>query len=128
MAHVLIVDKNPAGRALLAWQLGLEGHEVTEAANAQEALVVLATATPDAIVTEVALPDMSGHEFIAQIRADGTAANATVIVTTETHDLSWMVRSWELGATAHLTKPVEPEAIADVIAREVRPREVAFSS
>lgn len=128
MAHVLIVDKDPAGRAVLAWQLGLEGHDVSEATNAQEALVALATYTPDVIVTEVALPDMSGHELIAQIRSDGSAGDATIIVTTETHDLSWMVRSWELGAAAHITKPMEPEAVADVIAREVRPRMVALSS
>lgn len=128
MAQVLIIDKDPAAREMLTWYLGLEGHETIEAASAHEALVALAQHSPDAIVTEVVLPDMSGHQLLASLRAQGMAADATVIVATECHDLDWMVRSWELGAAAHLTKPIGPEAIADVIAREVRPRQVVLSS
>jgi DNA-binding response OmpR family regulator len=82
----------------------------------------------DVIVTEVVLPDMSGHQLLASLHAQGIAADATVIVATECRDPDWMVRSWELGASAHLTKPIGPEAIADVIAREVRPRQVVLSS
>lgn len=128
MAQVLIIDKDPAGRAMLAWYLSLEGHTTIEAASANEALGALTHEHPDVIVTEVVLPDMSGHQLLAYLHTQGIAADATVIVATECRDLDWMVRSWELGACAHLTKPIGPEAIADVIAREVRSREVVLSS
>ncbi len=128
MARVLIIDKDEQAREMLAWYLGLEDHDVEQAGTANEALISLAHTTPDVIITEVVLPDMSGHQLIGYLRVEGIAAEASIVVVTECRDTSWMIRSWELGAVAHLTRPVGPEEIADVVARTVPAKQVALTA
>jgi CheY-like chemotaxis protein len=60
---VLLVDDDPMVRFTTADMLSYLGHSVTEAADATQALALLGKHTFDVIVTDIALPDLSGDEL-----------------------------------------------------------------
>jgi len=61
--RVLLVDDDPMVRFTTADMLSYLGHSVTEAADATQALALLGKHTFDVIVTDIALPDLSGDEL-----------------------------------------------------------------
>src|SRR5439155_12860008 len=60
--RILVVDDEPDVRAIVRDLLELEGHEVTIAANAEEALAY-AGEPPDLLLTDVVMPGMRGTEL-----------------------------------------------------------------
>ena len=70
LPRILIVDDNPDHRLILTYQLARIGtFEIHEAGDGQQALGVLATASPDLIFMNLGLPLLDGWEVIRRIRA-----------------------------------------------------------
>jgi DNA-binding response OmpR family regulator len=113
-ADVLVVDDDPDIRAMLGYALGGE-FAVRFARDGAEALAILATSPPDAMVLDVMMPGMDGYEVLEARRERGLAPHTTVVMLTCRSDERDMVRSWALGADAYLSKPTDPEAIASRI-------------
>jgi two-component system response regulator MprA len=114
---VLVVDDEPQVRATVREALALEGYEVTEASNGAEALALLTTAQPEAIVLDLWMPVMDGWAFRKAQRA--SHPDIPVIVVSAL-DLS-SERLEELGASAILGKPFDLDtlyaAVQDVLPR-----------
>jgi CheY-like chemotaxis protein len=66
---ILLVEDNPNARLLLARILSSAGHEVIESENGEEALTLLKYHRIDLVVTDLAMPKMTGFGLIAEIRA-----------------------------------------------------------
>jgi CheY-like chemotaxis protein len=115
--RILVVDDEPQLRATIREALHLEGYDVVEAGNGAEALTLLASARPDAIVLDLWMPVMDGWEFR---RAQLAAYPRIPVVVLSALDLS-NERLDELGADALIGKPFDLEvlfgAVADVLAR-----------
>lgn len=105
--RVLVVDDEPQVRATVREALALEGYEVTEASNGAEALALLTTAQPDAIVLDLWMPVMDGWVFRRAQRA--THPDIPVIVMSAL-DLS-SERLEELDASAILGKPFDLDTL-----------------
>lgn len=118
MSDVMLIDANDDSIAMLGWFLSLHGHEIRRATTVVEAFDQIADQAPDAMVIDLNLPGMSGHEFLSSLRLQGLAPNAQVVMLGEQSDARTAIRSWELGANDHLVRPVQPERIADALARE----------
>jgi DNA-binding NtrC family response regulator len=120
MSHVLVVDDEPA----ICWGfrelLRGEGHEVTIAASAEEALKVAPKCLPDTIVLDVRLPGMDGLTALKQLQAKTN--NAPVVVMTAFGNLDTAVRAVEDGAFDYLTKPFELSEANDVVRRALEHR------
>jgi len=70
MATILIVDNRPVSRGLLTNLLRSAGHQLLEAASAQEGLAI-ARATPlELIVADIVMSSIDGYEFAQTVRAD----------------------------------------------------------
>lgn len=67
--RVVLVDDETEVREAMAELLALEGHIVTQAAGARQALEILAVAAPDLVLSDVAMPDMTGWQLAAEVRA-----------------------------------------------------------
>lgn len=65
---VLVVDDNPAGRLLLLEQLRRLGHRASGAESAEQALAALSETLPDAVITDLNLPAMSGFSLAQTLR------------------------------------------------------------
>ena len=65
---VLVVDDDRALRDALRRALSLDGHDVDVAENGQHGLSRIASATPDAVVLDVGMPDIDGLEVCRRLR------------------------------------------------------------
>ena len=80
MPKVLIADDSIAVRKVAERLLTEAGFGVTLAANGEEALAYLAKETPDLVVSDVIMPDKSGYEVCAFVRARRALANTAVLL------------------------------------------------
>lgn len=109
---VLIVDDDPSIRSMLGFLFDDEGFEVSEAADGQEAIELLAgTTVPDAMVLDLMMPRLDGHGVLRQRAEQSLAADTRIVVLTAKSDPSDVVWCWELGADEFVNKPVDPEAL-----------------
>jgi signal transduction histidine kinase/ActR/RegA family two-component response regulator len=108
--HILVVDDNADGRTLTSLMLTQAGASVKAVASVREALQMLEVERPDALVSDIGLPDEDGYELIRQIRqyeAEHGGFLPTVAVTgyTRAEDRARILAA---GFQAHVPKPVDP--------------------
>jgi DNA-binding response OmpR family regulator/cellulose synthase/poly-beta-1,6-N-acetylglucosamine synthase-like glycosyltransferase len=122
-ASILVVDDDETVLVLVASALESLGYQVTTAEGAQEALARLEEATPDLVVSDVSMPDMTGFEFIERLRSSRRGRTIPFIFLTARDASEDVVTGLALGADDYLRKPFElPELVARVQAKlERRP-------
>jgi len=111
---VLVVDDEPAQRALLSYNLKAEGFHVITAQDGEEALLLIAEAAPDVILLDWMLPRVSGIEVCRQIRARPEALSSAIIMVSARSEEGDLVRGLETGADDYITKPY---SVAELLAR-----------
>ena len=109
--RVLIVDDLPANRELLRGLLEDLRHEVREASNAQEALQAVASAEPDLIFLDIAMPDLDGLAMCRQLKADPRLRLIPVVLLTAMEDRATRLMGIEAGADDFLTTPFNAEEL-----------------
>lgn len=71
---------------------------------------------PALILLDLNLPDMSGTDILARVKAEGSALKRTpVVVLTTTDDKVEIQRCYDLGCNVYITKPVNYESFAQAI-------------
>ena len=112
---ILIVDDDEPLREALRMILEAEGYEAFAVSNGREALTWMESHRPDAIVSDILMPEMDGYDFYRAVRArKAWVAMPFVFLTVMTaHEDG--VRARTLGADAYLTKPLEPEELLGTI-------------
>ncbi|HYQ69235.1 fused response regulator/phosphatase [Actinophytocola sp.] len=128
-ATILVVDDAEANRYLLSSWLRRVGYRVTEASTGAEALSSLTGERPDLLLLDVNLPDMSGLDVCAQVKADPRTAVVPVIhVSATAVEPEDEARGLTGGADAYLLEPVDPRVLVatiEAVLRYYRAREVA---
>ncbi len=99
------------GTSALEWLFGPEQRDGGQQGGAQHdeqhsAILVL---------LDLNLPDMSGLDILARIKADETMRRAPVVVLTTTDDKAEIQRCYDLGCNVYITKPVEYDGFATAI-------------
>ena len=112
---ILIVDDSALLRQISSEALTEAGYKVVQAANGQEGLQQLDFITPALIVSDLNMPVMNGLEFIRTLRQRPALKQLPVImVTTELSD-ALKQAGRNAGATAWLTKPLQPPLLLKAI-------------
>ena len=115
-AHrILVVDDNEDAATTLAVLLQLKGHQTFMAGDGKGALEVASQQQPDFVFLDIGLPDMNGLEVATKLR-ELLGAGVTLVALTGWSGDQDRRRSRASGCDAHLTKPVEPEAIDAALA------------
>ena len=116
---VLVVDDDPAFRALVSETLVAAGYAIREAGTGKEAAVLARRSRPDLVLLDVRLPDVSGHEVCKQLRDSfGETLPIVLVSGAKTDDLD-LVAGLLLGADDYLVKPIEPGELLARIRRVV---------
>ena len=119
---MLVVDDDAAVRAVMRATLGAAGFEVLEAATGIEALAHLDHVIPDAIVSDVMMPDLDGFGLVRAVRDDPVLRTVPLLFVTTRSAMDDMVNGLGLGADDYLVKPFRPaELVARVMAKVERP-------
>ena len=112
---ILVVDDNEALRYTVVRSLRDEGYQIAEAATATEGLR-LSSESPDLILLDINLPDMSGFQVCKQLKAAPLTCHIPILHISSTFvDAEYRVRGLRGGADAYLTEPIDrAELIATV--------------
>src|SRR5471032_2887989 len=105
---LLIVDDDQELCSLLVEYLTPEGFAVELLANGAAALERLARSSPDLVVLDVMLPEISGFEVLRRIRA--TSAIPVIMLTARGEEVDRVV-GLEMGADDYLPKPFSPREL-----------------
>ena len=113
--RVLVVDDNQDGARILARLLTACGHRPALAHDGPSALAAAAEHSPDVILLDIGLPGMDGYEVARQLRAhEGQDRSLLVALTGYGQDEDFR-RSQAAGFDHHLVKPVDPQALRDLL-------------
>jgi two-component system response regulator MprA len=103
MAHILVVDDEPAVRRALERALRLDSYEVELAEDGEQALDRLAERPADAVVLDVMMPGIDGIEVCRRMRAAGD--KTPVLMLTARDAIDDRVIGLDVGADDYLVKP-----------------------
>ena len=103
MARILIADDEPDTALGLRDNLQLEGYQVLEAIDGEQALEIAISHRPDLILLDVLMPKMDGFEACRRIREAGFIV-PIIMLTARTQE-SDIVRGLENGADDYIIKP-----------------------
>lgn len=99
---ILVVDDEPTFLHMVTTLLEGEGHRVVPASHADAALAAIEEHSPDLIVLDLGLPEMSGLELLSRIRP---RIEVPVIVVSGREAESERVLAFDLGADDYVVKP-----------------------
>jgi CheY-like chemotaxis protein len=113
-SSVLIVEDNDDIRIPLAMTLQNEGFNVFSAEDCRTAFDLLAHEQPDLILTDLLMPEMTGLEFIRQLRR--TAGYLDIpIIAMSAYDSTYLAAAVLAGANAALHKPEDMDKLVATI-------------
>jgi signal transduction histidine kinase/CheY-like chemotaxis protein len=113
MKKILVVDDNRAIVSSLSRIFKHHDYEVEAAYMGSQALSVVSSFNPDAILLDIGMPDMSGYDVAREIRKMGWSG--LLIALTGYGQESDKKRSLEVGCDKHLVKPVSSQTIISIL-------------
>ena len=123
--RILVVDDEPDLLELVRVNLSQAGFEVETAETGRQALERLRRATPDLLILDLMLPDLSGTEVCRHLRADPTLGGIPIIMLTARADEVDRVVGLEIGADDYVTKPFSPRELTLRVRAVLRRRQPA---
>ena len=126
---VLVVENEPAQREVLAFNLDAEGYDVVQAANGEEALIMVDEVMPDIIVLDWMMPNLSGIEVCRRLKIRPETRGISIIMLSAKSEEVDRVRGLETGADDYVIKPysiVELMARVKAQLRRTRPTTVGL--
>ncbi|MCP8890302.1 ATP-binding protein [Sphingomonas faeni] len=115
---VLVIDDDPAQRAILQALLAALGFVVHTAADGTEGLLLAERTPADIVLLDIQMPGISGWDVAARLRATHGAALRIVMVSADVHELHIGGES-RSNHNAFVTKPVELDALISLIGTQL---------
>jgi UDP-3-O-[3-hydroxymyristoyl] N-acetylglucosamine deacetylase len=115
---ILVVDDDASIRKSLQGVLLDEGYLVTEASNGLDALSLIETATPDAVLLDIWMPGLDGLETLEKIKK--SYPDLPVIMISGHATIATAVKATRMGANDFIEKPVDLEAVLLVLEKAVK--------
>ena len=108
---VLAVDDESAIREMIRFALGKSGMTVECAASGQEALEKISEQTPDILLLDWMMPNMSGPQLTRRLRKDPLTENIPIIMLTARVSEDDKVNGLNAGADDYIIKPFSPREL-----------------
>lgn len=112
---VLCVDDNRDTADTLAVMMQIAGFEAIACYDGESALAAAAVFHPDVCVLDLNMPDINGDELGRRVRAKVGNENTTLVALTGLPEDEARERTVAAGFDLHLTKPVDPERLANTV-------------
>jgi CheY-like chemotaxis protein len=113
--RALVVDDVADVTEMLSVLLTHEGYEVVTAASAFAAIDAARQHKFDVIISDIGMPGMNGYDLAKTLRGLPGYAKVPMVAVTGFSMYDDRRRSLDAGFNAHLTKPIEPRALLDLI-------------
>ncbi|MCL4472987.1 MAG: response regulator [Actinobacteria bacterium] len=113
--RVLIVDDEASLRTLVRANLEVDGLQVSEAVDGNEAMAMLKKSQPDLILLDIMMPGKDGIEVLEDLASDEKLREIPVVLLTAKGEQEDLERGASLGARGHITKPFDPEQMVRTV-------------
>ena len=113
----LVVDDVADMSEMFSVFLTLAGYEVVTAESAQAAIAAAQATQFDVVVSDIGMPEMNGYELAQALRALPGYEAVPMIAVTGFSLYDDRERSLRSGFNAHLTKPIDPNVLFELIER-----------
>jgi CheY-like chemotaxis protein len=114
--RILIVDDNRDSANSLSVLLRLMGHDVLAAHDGLEAVRAAGAFRPDVALLDIEMPKMDGYEAVRHIRGQPWGKDMVLVALTGWGQEEDKQRSLEAGFDHHLTKPLDPTHLGELLA------------
>ena len=104
-ANILVVDDDPALQQLITTLLNRAGVTPISAMNVTQARAALEESIPDLVLLDLMLPEMSGIDYLKELRQDDRFADLPVVILSALADPDQIREGLDSGADRYLTKP-----------------------
>ncbi|CUH83360.1 response regulator [Thalassovita mediterranea] len=123
MAHILLIEDDPAVRDTFEIILNADGHNVTTAVDGRQGLALLRSTDVDLVLTDIIMPNCDGVEVIRELRKHADAPPVIAISGgARTSAANYLEVAKLLGAQQILSKPIGAmellRSVADVLAAQ----------
>jgi len=115
MSTVLVVDDTPSELELISTYLQESGYVVIKAVDAKEALNKAIEQKPDAVITDVVMPGMSGFELCRSLKNHPSTGKTPIVICTSKNQEIDRLWGMKQGADAYITKPFNREQLVRTI-------------
>jgi CheY-like chemotaxis protein len=112
--HILVIEDNEDGRESLEALLKLLGHRVVAAVDGSQGIALALQARPEVALIDIGLPGLDGFQVAEQIRA-ALGQTIRLVAMTGFGQPDDRRRAREAGFDAHLVKPVEVDALQQIL-------------
>ena len=115
---IMIVDDSIAMRMIVKKtlrQAGFEGHEISEAEDGVKALAAIKSTSPDLVLSDWNMPNMTGIELLEKLSAEGLQVRFGFVTTEATAEMK--TRATSAGAQFLISKPFTPESFRETLGR-----------
>lgn len=122
--RILLVDDSKPMLALLSGVFR-SNYEVVSKSSAITALTYIHSGgpLPDLIITDLAMPEMDGFEFVKQLKLNSFSSEIPIMILSGNQASADRLRLYKMGIDEYLTKPFNPEELyirADKLVERVR--------
>jgi DNA-binding response OmpR family regulator len=124
VANIMVVDDEPANLKLLEEVLRLEGYGVRSFPLGRLALAAVEHYTPDLILLDINMPELSGYEVCERLKAKGALASVPVIFLSALHDTADKLNGFRLGGVDYISKPFQVEEVYARLATHLKLNEL----
>lgn len=119
--RILVVDDNRDAASMMSMLLDITGHETRVAHDGPQALVEAQAWLPDAVLLDIGLPLLSGHEVARRLRKEPWGRGMVLLALTGWGQDMDRQASQQAGFDAHLVKPIDHEAMLRLLGRLLAP-------
>jgi two-component system response regulator VicR len=118
---ILVVEDDPSLGEVIVTALRDEGMDARLAHDGDEAMRMVDSLTPSAMVLDLMMPKRDGFSVLRELRSDGRIREMPVVVVTAMFGLSERNYATELGAADYVTKPFELDDLIDRVRALITP-------
>jgi two-component system, chemotaxis family, chemotaxis protein CheY len=119
MATILAVDDSASMRQMVSFTLKGAGYDVIEAVDGVDALNKAKGSNPDAVLTDVNMPNMDGIKLIEELRKLPNYKHTPMLMLTTESSGDMKGKGKSAGATGWLVKPFNPDQLLATIKKVV---------
>jgi DNA-binding response OmpR family regulator len=109
--RIVVADDEADIAMLLTFNLEAAGYEVTAVGDGAAALAAIREIRPDLAVLDVMMPELTGLEVLAAVRADEELRDIPVVMLTARAGDADVWEGWQTGVDYYITKPFDLEEL-----------------
>jgi DNA-binding response OmpR family regulator len=116
---IVVADDDPTVVSLVKIRLGLAHYTVVTAEDSEQALAMVRTKDPIAVILDVQMPGGGGLSVLSKLKADPRTSALPVMMLTGERNAETVLQAMDAGADDYMVKPFLPDALAERVSRLV---------